>query len=74
MTRRSNIVGIEGGGGQARAETRTLLDYAGHHRPPVGGPAEAGNLSASNLSLTLNTDFERDRRRQGQTKTDCYIV
>ena len=42
-------------GGLALAETRTLLDYAGHHRPSEGGPAEPGSLSTSNLSLTLNT-------------------
>ena len=44
MTRRSNIVGVEGGGGRARVETRTLLDYAGHYRLPEGGSAEAGSL------------------------------
>ena len=53
MTRRSIIVGVEGGGCRAQAETRTLLDYAGHHCPSEVGPAEAGSLS--NLSLTLNT-------------------
>ena len=55
MTQRSIIVGVERGGSRAWAETRTLLDYAGHHRPPEGGQAEARSLSASNLSLTLNT-------------------
>ena len=30
MTQRLIIVEIEGRGGRARAETRTLLDYAGH--------------------------------------------
>ena len=30
MTRRSNIVGIRGGEGLARAEALTLLDYVGH--------------------------------------------
>ena len=40
MTRRSIIVGVEERRGRAWAETRTLLDYAGHHRPPEGGPAE----------------------------------
>ena len=50
MIQRSIIVGVEGGGGWAWAKTRTLLDYAGHHHP-----AKARSLSASNLSLTLNT-------------------
>ena len=49
----SIIVGVEGRGGRVRAETRTLLDYAGHHYPHEGGPTEAGSLSASNLFLTL---------------------
>ena len=47
-TRRSIIVGLREGRGWDRAETRTLLDYAGHHRPPEGGPPEVGSLSASN--------------------------
>ena len=56
MTQRSIIVGVEGEGGRARAETWTQLDYAGHHRPPpVDGPTEARGLSTSNMSLTLNT-------------------
>ena len=60
MIRRSIIVEVEGGEDRARADTRTLLDYAGHHcpsegGPSEGGPAETGSLSASNLSLTLNT-------------------
>ena len=49
------IMGVEGMGGRARAENKILLDYAGHHRPREGGPAHDGSLSASNLSLTLNT-------------------
>ena len=36
MTRKSVIVRVEEGGGRARAETRTLLDYAGHHHPAEG--------------------------------------
>ena len=40
MTQRSIIVGVEGGGGQAQVKTQTLLDYAGHHRPPEGDPAK----------------------------------
>ena len=55
MTRRSIIVGGEGRGGWARAKTWTLLDYACHNHLPEGGPAKARSLSASNLSLTLNT-------------------
>ena len=55
MTRRSVIVGVKGGGGRVRAKTLTLLDYADYYCPPEGGPAEAGDLLASNLSLTLNT-------------------
>ena len=55
LTRRSIIAGVEGGVGQARAETRTLLDYVGRHRSSEGGSVEAGSLSTKNLSLTLNT-------------------
>ena len=55
MTRSSIIMVVEGGGGRAWAETRILLDYAGHHHPHEGGLAEARSLSVSNLSLTLNT-------------------
>ena len=44
MTWRLIIKGVEGGGGCAQIETWTLLEYA-----------EAGSLSASNLSLTLNS-------------------
>ena len=36
MTRRLIIAGFEKGGGRAQAETQTLLDYAGHHRPAEG--------------------------------------
>ena len=32
MTRRSILIGVEGKGSRARAETRTPLDYADHHR------------------------------------------
>ena len=51
MTWRSVTVGVEGEGGRARAETQTMLNYAGYHRAPEDSPAEAGNISASNLSL-----------------------
>ena len=47
-------IDYSGGWGRGK-ESRTLLDYAGHYRPREGGPAEAGSLSASNLSLTMNT-------------------
>ena len=59
---------VEGGGGRARAKIRTLLDYAGHHCPPEGGPAETGSLSALNLSLTLNTA----RGAVGALTFGCY--
>ena len=45
---KSIIVEVEG------AETQTLLEYTGYHRPPEGVPVEARTLLASNLSLTLN--------------------
>ena len=37
---------FEGGRGQDRSETLTLLDYAGHHHTPESGPAEAGGLES----------------------------
>ena len=50
MTRRSIIVGVRGGKGRGRAEARARLDYD-TTRPPEGGPAETGGLTASSLLL-----------------------
>ena len=50
MTRRSIKAGIRGEEGRARAEARALLDCDAA-RPPEGGPAEVGSLTASSLRL-----------------------
>ena len=42
--------GLEEGEGRARAEAPALLDYDAA-RPPEGGPAEVGGLTASSLPL-----------------------
>ena len=48
-----------GKGRSGSSRELNLLNYAGPHRPPEVGPAEAGSLSASNLFLTLNTSPDR---------------
>ena len=57
MTRRSIIVGIEGGGGRVRAETRTMIDYARHHR------REWPRRSWGPFSLECVLDFEHNPSR-----------